>query len=284
MHKKRTVRFRRRRRRQNEETMEAEATSTHSGRPPQQLGPHYMDGPAHKLGPHASAEETDLTSDEEQAVANIGMNDNAEKPLSGVMTQTQMPTLAGQGEPEHVVAFNQRGPLRLRGRTDATYDGGRFETENVTVRPGKGCAGCRGRQCIRASGTLVAHYQVQTSVTLPSVSDFPGLTPCQQRRVQNAIDNILAPHEQEHVRAFETYNGAARRAFDLTLCRSEFDGAIQRMFNVEAQARRAAAQAASDALDPFHFDVDLDCEELAPERQGAAAVTPETLPEEEQLT
>jgi hypothetical protein len=112
---------------------------------------------------------------------------------------------------------------------------------------------------------------VQTSVTLPSVSDFPGLTPCQQRRVQDAIDNILAPHEQEHVRAFETYNGTTRPAFDLTLCRSEFDGAIQRMFDAEAQARRAAAQAASDALDPFHFDVDLNCEEPGASAGGMPA-------------
>jgi hypothetical protein len=107
----------------------------------------------------------------------------------------------------------------------------------------------------------VATYSVTTTVTLPSADDFPGLTPCQRRRVQDAIDNVLAPHEQQHVRAFQQYNGTTRRPFNLTCCRSEFDTIIRNMFEAEAQARQAAAQAASDALDPFHFDVNLDCEE-----------------------
>jgi hypothetical protein len=55
------------------------------------------------------------------------------------------------------------------------------------------------------------------------------------------------------------YNGTTQRQFDLTLCRSDFDNTIRAMFEAEEKARRTAAQAASDALDPFHFDVDLDC-------------------------
>jgi hypothetical protein len=201
--------------------------------------------------------------------------------------QEQLPALEGQGAPTHAVAFNRRGPLRLRGRTDASYDGGRFQTQNVTVRPATDCTGCSGRRCVHVTGTLEATYSVATTVTLPRVADFPGLTPCQQRRVQDAIDNVLAPHEQQHVAAFQQYNGTTRRAFDLTLCRSEFDGAIQRMFEAEEQARRAAAQAASDALDnpPFHFDVDLDCEEPraaaeAPPIPTAAAAPPPNALEE----
>ena len=165
---------------------------------------------------------------------------------------------SGQGEPEQVTAFN-RGPLRLQGRTDADFDGGSFETTGVRVRPGTGCGGCG--DCIHVTGTLVAHYSVATHVTLPSVSDYPNLTSCQRRRVQHAINTVLAPHEQRHVRAFRRYNGTTRRHFDLTLCRTEFDGAIDSMFQAEAQARQQAAQAASDALDPFFFDVDLDCDE-----------------------
>jgi hypothetical protein len=201
-----------------------------------------------------------MTADEEPTTG-IGAKDT-DAPARAP-APAQMPTVEGEGEPVHEVAFNRRGPLRLHGRTDATYDGGAFRTENVTQQAATGCAGCGGRQCVHVTGTLVATYRVRTSVTLPSVSNFPDLTPCQQRRVQNAIDNVLAPHEQDHVRAFEGYNGVTRRAFDLTLCRSEFAAAIQQMFEAEEQARRAAAQAASDALDPFNFDVDLDCEESA---------------------
>jgi hypothetical protein len=283
------TRRRRRLRRPEEQDAENQYTSARVANQVARLGPYYSAGPVYELTPRTSTEEMDSAEEaqEQSGVRSINADEDAQSQPGMAsdpgLDQQPLPALEGEGEPIHAVAFNQRGPLRLHGRTDATYDGGRFETENVTVRPGEGCAGCRGRQCIRASGTLVAHYQVQTSVTLPSVSDFPGLTPCQQRRVQNAIDNILAPHEQEHVRAFETYNGETRRTFDLTLCRGEFDGAIQRMFDAEAQARRAAAQAASDALDPFHFDVDLNCEEPAPQGQSAAAFTSETPPEEERL-
>jgi hypothetical protein len=256
MRKQRTTRIRRRRRRQNEEA-EAESASSSNGRQPQNLGPHYQDGPAHKLSSPAPAGAMDAA--EEEPTTGIGAKDT-DAPARA-RAPVQMPALEGEGEPVHEVAFNRTGPLRLHGRTDATYDGGAFRTENVTLEAGSGCAGCGGRQCVHVTGTLVATYRVRTSVTLPSVSDFPDLTPCQQRRVQDAIDNVLAPHEQEHVRAFEGYNGVTRRAFDLTLCRSEFAAAIQQMFETEEQARRQAAQSASDALDPFNFDVDMDCEE-----------------------
>jgi predicted nucleic acid-binding OB-fold protein len=96
---------------------------------------------------------------------------------------------------------------------------------------------------------------------LPRVSDYPDLTSCQRERVRNAIHNILTPHEQEHVTAFNKYNGTTSRRFDLTLCRGNFEGTIRSMFEGEERARRQAAQAASDALDPFYFDVDLNCKD-----------------------
>jgi hypothetical protein len=151
--------------------------------------------------------------------------------------------------------------VRLEGRTDADFNGGSFQTVNTRVRPATGCEGCSGDDCVRVTGTLVVRYHVTTTVTLPRVSDYPGLTACQRRRVRHAIRTVLAPHERQHVRAFRRYNGVTRRHFDLTLCRSEFDSTIQSMVDSEETARRRAARAASDALDPFHFDVDLDCED-----------------------
>ena len=35
----------------------------------------------------------------------------------------------------------------------------------------------------------------------------------------NAIDIVLAPHEQQHVAAFQAYIGIVSTPFDLTLCR-----------------------------------------------------------------
>lgn len=254
MRKTSSVRGRKRRRRRldeqaSESTLEPAATT----RQPERLGPQYDAGPVRELPARATAE-----PQEQQAEAPVP-----------VPAQERQPTLEGHGEPDHIVAYTQGQSLRLQGRTDADFDGGSYRTSNVTVEPATGCAGCTVQQCVRCQGTLLSVYRVTTRVTLPSVSDYPGLTPSQQRRVQRAIDDVLAPHEQAHVRAFETYNGTTRRAFDLKLCRSRFEGTIQRMFAREERARRRAAQNASDALDPFYFDVDLDGEEERQmDRQG----------------
>jgi hypothetical protein len=162
------------------------------------------------------------------------------------------------GPRERVTVFNDRSSVRLQGRTEAEFSSS-YRTRNVRVRSEIDCDRCPDGKEIRVTGTLVATYRARTTVTLPSVSDYPDLTPCQQQRVQDAIDNVLAPHEQEHVRAFRSYNGTTRRRFNLTICRSAFDATIRSMFEDEERDRQDAAREASDALDPFYFDVDLDC-------------------------
>jgi len=176
--------------------------------------------------------------------------------------------VSGKGEQSRDSA--KATTVRLEGRTDADFDGGSFETQNVRVSAAQGCGACaEGDPCIRARGVLLARYQVTTTVTLPSADDFPELTSCQKARVQHAIDTVLAPHEQQHVEAFRRYNGAIRTPFDVNLCRSEFDSTIRSMFDSQESARRADAQDASDRLDPFHFDVDIDCEE--PPEEGESS-------------
>lgn len=69
--------------------------------------------------------------------------------------------------------------------------------------------------------------------------------------------------------------------FDLTLCRSEFAATIQYIFESQESARRAAAQAASDALDPFNFTVDLECEEPEPEQEAEDELEVGAAPESE---
>lgn len=169
--------------------------------------------------------------------------------------------LQGHGSPRLVTVSGNGNTIRIRGRTDAQFDGGRFETRNVRERPGHGCRNCPPSECINVRGTLVSRYRVTTTVTLPSADDYPDLTECQRQRVRDAINNKLAPHEQKHVRAFGTYNGTTQRHFDLTLARSEFAGVIRSMFETEERERRSAAQEASDALDPFYVDIELNCED-----------------------
>jgi hypothetical protein len=112
---------------------------------------------------------------------------------------------------------------------------------------------------VHVSGQVVIDYLVTTRVTLPQMSQFGHLTPCQREAVRDAIQNQLAPHEQEHVAAFEQYNGSSTQAFDMTTCRAALPGAIRALVTADERPRRATAQAASDALDPFKIDVDLNC-------------------------
>ena len=202
----------------------------------EKLGAFYAAGPAVELG--RGHEESNADSGRDKAEALMAVH--------------------GRKETDHVTVYTSSGPISLRGRTDADFRFS-YETRNVTTESASGCRNCPDSSCIRARGMLVKRYRVITRVTLPTVSDFPDLSECQQQRVQDAINNVLTPHEQAHVDAFRQYNGTISSEFDLTLCRSEFDSTIRSMAEAEESERRSAAQAASDALDPFRFDVDLDC-------------------------
>jgi len=184
------------------------------------------------------------------------------------------PTLSdirGKGTPAQDSA--RANSISLAGLTEANFDGGSFETQHVRVSAAESCDSCsESDPCVHVTGVLVSRFHVTTTVTLPGVGEYPDLTPCQRRRVQDAITNVLAPHEQQHVQAFRQYNGVTRTPFDLTLCRSDFESTIQGMFAGLESTRRSSAQAASDALDPFNFTVDLDCEEpssVSPEQSDA---------------
>lgn len=182
----------------------------------------------------------------------------AEEEVSS-QSATPVADVSGEGKKAQATAYS----VTLRGRTDANFSSS-FRTERVVTRPGSGCDGCTGGDCVHVRGTLVSTYTVTTTVTLPSVNDFPNLRPCQRQRVQDGITNVLTPHEQQHVSAFRTYNGTTRQPFDMTICRGAFDAAMQSLHDAEQSTRQAAAQALSDALDPFTFDVDLDCEDPPP--------------------
>jgi hypothetical protein len=193
--------------------------------------------------------------------ANVDDDPAAQAALDGTaededLNAAPVPDVSGTGIPREVTAYS----VTLRGRTDASFSSS-FSTANVRTTPATECDGCTGGECVKVSGILVSTFTVSTRVTLPSVSDFPDLTTCQRQRVRDGINNVLAPHEQQHVAAFRTYNGTVRTPFSLTLCRADFDARVQALHDTVDSARQSSAQAASDALDPFEFVVDLDCQD-----------------------
>lgn len=166
-----------------------------------------------------------------------------------------VPPVRGRGKLPSLVAY---AGLSLQGRTRASFSH-TYRTEDLVTERGEGCTRCRGPNCVHVTGRVVTDYSVSTTVTLPAVPR--RLRPCQRERVRTTIDTVLAPHEQQHVDAFKTYEGTSEQAVDVTACRGGVSAAIQALVRDEATARRDAAQAASDALDPFQTDVDLDCED-----------------------
>lgn len=156
--------------------------------------------------------------------------------------------------------------VSFEGQTDATFNGGVGSTRNLRRTPAEGCAGCEASDCFHYTGQLHIQYSVATSVSLPDVPE--GLSPCQHERVRDAIDNVLAPHEQDHVTAFSQYNGSVVLPIDYTGCSAGIQEHVQQLHEANASARQAAAQQASDALDPFHISVDMDCEDAAPDQNA----------------
>ncbi len=170
--------------------------------------------------------------------------------------QPPLPAIEDEGGPFPAVG-RAGGSVSLTGRTRASFRFS-FRVENETVTPGSACSGCGRRDpCVHVTGNLVIEFHVTTRVTLPRVPR--GLTACQRERVRAAITDTLSPHEDEHVAAFEAYNGTVTLPFDEEMCRSRYGRFIRTMARDEERTRRVDARAASDALDPFRVDVDLDC-------------------------
>lgn len=226
----------------------------------------HKDAAAGTSGANASTEENERAGDalrpledeaeESPEVTAATAEEEAEKTGEGAegVSVAPAPDVSGTGETTHDVAYS----ITLRGRTEATFNSS-FRVVNGVTSPGTGCTGCAQGNCLRVRGVIESTFAVTTRVTLPSVSDFPNLRPCQQQRVQDAITNVLAPHEQQHVAAFNTYRGVVNTPFDVTVCRDALQAAMQRRHDALDSARQSSARAAGDALDPFQFDVDIDC-------------------------
>jgi hypothetical protein len=172
-----------------------------------------------------------------------------------IQERISVPHVSAEGERRETVAHG----AKLNGKTHASFSNS-YKTRDLKAEPVMGDDG-KKRNLIHFTGTLVSKFKVTTRVSLPSVWSFKGLTKCQRRLVQEAITNELAPHEQEHVAAFKTYDGTIEESFGLTATRQEFAAIMKQMHNATETVRRSAAQDASEALDPFEIDVDLDCED-----------------------
>lgn len=166
--------------------------------------------------------------------------------------------LQGGTDPHESVAYGRA--FSFRGLTRASYSHS-STLENEQVNEGE------------RTGTHVETFNVRTSVSLPRIPS--GLTDCERPIVDEAINVTLAAHEQEHVEAFEGYNGTERTPYSVT------GGANARTRYLNAQhaanesARRSAADGASALLDPYKVDVDTSaCDDVAAAESEPATEPP----------
>lgn len=154
------------------------------------------------------------------------------------------------------------GSIKLHGETLPNFDGGTTKVLDAKVARAKGCDCPAEDPCMRGTGSLQVTYKVDVTITMPSMPD--GLSQCQQRRVQEFLQNVLRPHENEHARRLRTYNGVTKRPFDVTGCGrsgldTEVQSKLQQMHDDESNARADKADKLSQAIDPFDRKIDLKC-------------------------
>ena len=162
------------------------------------------------------------------------------------------------------------------GVTNAVYNKPSFSTKDEVITPNPPPKDVKPEDDkVDVSAKAVCTFVASVAISLPSV---PGnLTACQKKRVKDAIDNQLAPHEKQHEAAMKTYDGTYEEAFKLTqILRPTVNAALtakaKEIADAQQAIREAAAKKASDALDspPFVVNVDLNCEdEKKPSKKNA---------------
>lgn len=177
--------------------------------------------------------------------------------------------------------------LSLHGETTFEFAQPTFSLGETPIRHATDCEGCEDSECVSVSGPVTISYSVNTQVILPSVSDFPGLSECEQAAVQNAIDTVLDPHEQRHVTELHKYDGTETVSFTGKFCNgpglsSALNDAVTAMVNAREAPRQQAARDRSAALDPFNFSFDPSegCAEEDAAPPDVDAELPEETPEE----
>ena len=178
--------------------------------------------------------------------------------LAHVIQQNGHESISRKGQ-EEAEQECTAGSVDLEAETLATYKKGAGTAKNEVTKKSKNCDGCEDDSCVSISGSLKVPFNVATKVNLPTVP--ANLTPCQQDRVRTAINTTLSAHEQQHVKAFETFNGTASLPINYQGCNEGYVSYQEGLADAEYERRKTVADAKSAALDPFSVPVDLCCKD-----------------------
>jgi hypothetical protein len=164
-------------------------------------------------------------------------------------------------------ATQQTITIDEQGVTNANYNKPGFTTKDEKATPATPPKGVKPEDdLVDVTAKAVVTFKVTVTISLPNVPS--GLTACQAKRVKDAIDNKLAPHEKQHEAAMKQYDGVYEETFTLTQIKrsavtAELTAKAKEIADAQQPMRQKAAQDASDALDqpPFVVNVDLNCED-----------------------
>lgn len=118
---------------------------------------------------------------------------------------------------------------------------------------------------LEVKGKLKLLYKVDTAIHMPSVP--PGLKPCQQLRVKQALKNQLLPHEKQHQRIMQGFAGTEIVAVRYAGSASGYAPYVKDLAMDHFHKRKDKIMAKSDALDPFQVTVDLCCSDQVPKKK-----------------
>jgi hypothetical protein len=112
-------------------------------------------------------------------------------------------------------------------------------------------------------GKLTMTYTLpKATIAYTYTPDRAEMTACERTAVDAYVKSTLAPHEDQHVAAFATFNGTETidKAFDgLTGTEAEINTELTSLVSTAAAeaiaARQQMAQDASDILDPFNVEI-----------------------------
>ena len=163
-------------------------------------------------------------------------------------------------EPENTITIDENGV------TTGTYNMD-FKFKDEKDDPAQTPEGTKPEDDkVSTSATVIVTLKVSVSINLPSVPT--NLSACQKKRVKEAIDNKLAPHEKAHEAAMKTYDAVVEESFTLSGIKRADAPAARKAKGKEIadrlkMERQTSAQDASDKLDkpPFVINVDLNCED-----------------------
>ncbi|MEO5889866.1 MAG: DUF4157 domain-containing protein [Ferruginibacter sp.] len=154
------------------------------------------------------------------------------------------------------IAYGCAG-VNVQGQTEANYT----DSFTAAVSPvaSTKCTDCEAPDCISADGLIISNFKANPVISLPSVPG--GLTECEATAVEKFINTTLKRHEQQHVSAFNTYNGLIKTPYKYMGCRSGLDSYLQSLHDGINAQRQSSANTLSNALDPFNATVSCDCKD-----------------------